>query len=118
MQGEVINQITVDPEITREALVALIACSLCHRHTFETRQHCDEHGALAIRQCGQNLATKIDAESAIRVRGEGEGMSATVGQMAPEFSLPGTTGPGLDLAKLRGKARAALFFYPADRTAG
>ncbi|HEX5990946.1 MAG TPA: hypothetical protein VFY70_00130 [Thermomicrobiales bacterium] len=45
-------------------------------------------------------------------------MSATVGEMAPEFSLLGTTGPGLDLAELRGKGRAALFFYPADRTAG
>jgi peroxiredoxin len=45
-------------------------------------------------------------------------MSATVGQMAPEFALRGTTGPGLDLAELRGKGRAALFFYPADRTAG
>ncbi len=41
-----------------------------------------------------------------------------VGDMAPEFSLPGTTGPGLDLAKIRGKERAALFFYPADRTSG
>ena len=45
-------------------------------------------------------------------------MPATVGEMAPQFSLPGTTGPGLDLAALRGKGRAALFFYPADRTAG
>ena len=45
-------------------------------------------------------------------------MAATVGDIAPEFSLPGTTGPGLDLAELRGKERAALFFYPADRTAG
>jgi len=60
----------------------------------------------------------IEAERAIRVRGEGKGMSATVGEMAPEFTLPGTTGPGLDLAELRGKGRAALFFYPADRTAG
>jgi hypothetical protein len=118
VQDEVINQITVDPEITREALVALNGMLPCHRHTFETRQHCDGHSALAIRQRGQNLATKIDAERAIRVRGEGEGMSVTVGEMAPEFSLRGTTGPGLDLAELRGKGRAALFFYPADRTAG
>jgi hypothetical protein len=95
-----------------------MACSPCHRHTFETRQHCDEHAALAICLRGQNLATKIDAERAIRVRGEGEGMSVTVGEMAPEFSLRGTTGPGLDLAELRGKGRAALFFYPADRTSG
>ena len=41
-----------------------------------------------------------------------------VGDMAPEFSLQGTTGPGLDLRELRGQGRAALFFYPADRTAG
>ena len=41
-----------------------------------------------------------------------------VGDTAPEFSLPGTTGPGLDLAKTRGKERVALFFYPADRTSG
>ncbi len=41
-----------------------------------------------------------------------------VGDMAPTFSLPGTTGPRLDLTELRGKARAALFFYPADRTSG
>jgi peroxiredoxin len=41
-----------------------------------------------------------------------------VGEMAPEFSLQGTTGPGLDLKALRGKKRVALFFYPADRTAG
>lgn len=41
-----------------------------------------------------------------------------VGDMAPEFSLPGTTGPGLDLPAARGKQRIALFFYPADRTPG
>lgn len=45
-------------------------------------------------------------------------MTATVGEMAPEFALPGTTGPGLDLAAIRGKQRAALFFYPVDRTPG
>ncbi|MBA2598989.1 MAG: redoxin domain-containing protein [Chloroflexia bacterium] len=44
--------------------------------------------------------------------------SANVGDMAPEFSLPGTIGPGLDLASIRGNSRAALFFYPADRTSG
>ena len=41
-----------------------------------------------------------------------------VGDMAPTFSLPGATGPGLELNELRDKGRAALFFYPADRTAG
>jgi peroxiredoxin len=47
-----------------------------------------------------------------------EGGTMNVGDMAPAFSLPGTTGPGLDLAELRGNGRAALFFYPADRTSG
>ncbi|MGH2615377.1 MAG: hypothetical protein ACRDJC_09070 [Thermomicrobiales bacterium] len=41
-----------------------------------------------------------------------------VGDVAPEFALPGTTGPGLDLNDIRGQSRAALFFYPGDRTAG
>jgi hypothetical protein len=45
-------------------------------------------------------------------------MTATTGEMAPAFSLPGTAGPGLDLAARRGQGRAALFFYPMDRTAG
>ena len=51
------------------------------------------------------------------VKGEME-MTVNVGDVAPAFSLAGTTGPGLDLAEIRGKSRAALFFYPADRTAG
>lgn len=41
-----------------------------------------------------------------------------VGDAAPPFALAGTTGPGLDLAAIRGRSRAALFFYPADRTSG
>ena len=47
-----------------------------------------------------------------------EGVTVQIGDMAPEFSLKGPTGPGLDLKELRGKGRAALFFYPADRTPG
>jgi peroxiredoxin Q/BCP len=45
-------------------------------------------------------------------------MTVEVGDMAPAFSLPGTRGQGLDLAEIRGKSRAALFFYPGDRTPG
>ncbi|MFN8662709.1 MAG: hypothetical protein U0075_12500 [Thermomicrobiales bacterium] len=41
-----------------------------------------------------------------------------VGTEAPVFSIPGTVGPGLDVAGIRGKQRAALFFYPKDRTSG
>ncbi len=40
------------------------------------------------------------------------------GTPAPIFSLSGATGPGLDLAGIRGTQRAALFFYPKDRTSG
>ena len=40
------------------------------------------------------------------------------GTLAPIFSIPGTSGPGLDLAAIRGARRAALFFYPKDRTSG
>ena len=41
-----------------------------------------------------------------------------VGEMAPTFRLAGTTGPGLDLAAIRGQHRALLVFYPKDRTSG
>lgn len=41
-----------------------------------------------------------------------------VGTEAPAFSIPGTNGPGLDLTNIRGQQRAALFFYPKDRTSG
>ncbi len=41
-----------------------------------------------------------------------------VGDMAPTFSLRGTTGEGLDLADIRGQQRAVLIFYPKDRTSG
>lgn len=44
--------------------------------------------------------------------------SVGLGDAAPAFSLKGTTGPGLDLGTIRGKSRAALFFYPADGTSG
>ena len=43
---------------------------------------------------------------------------AEVGDVAPAFNLPGTTGEGLNLADIRGKRRAVLVFYPKDRTSG
>lgn len=87
-----------------------------HQGPFISNEKAQNDPSLGRR--GQNLATMSDVYRAADVSVEGEGMSATVGEMAPEFSLLGTTGPGLDLAKLHGKGRAALFFYPADRTAG
>lgn len=47
-----------------------------------------------------------------------KGKSANVGDMAPDVSLKGTFGPGLNLAGLRGKKRAVLIFYPQDCTSG
>jgi len=44
--------------------------------------------------------------------------SANVGDVAPDFTMSGTTGPGLHLADLKGKKRAVLFFYPQDCTSG
>jgi peroxiredoxin Q/BCP len=44
--------------------------------------------------------------------------SANVGDDAPDFTMTGTTGPGLHLADLRGNKRAVLFFYPQDCTSG
>ncbi len=41
-----------------------------------------------------------------------------VGEMAPDFTLQGTTGNQVRLSDLRGKRRALLIFYPKDRTTG
>ena len=40
------------------------------------------------------------------------------GEIAPDFTLKGTTGEGLHLADLRGTSRALLLFYPKDKTSG
>ena len=47
-----------------------------------------------------------------------KGAAANVGDDAPDFTMTGTTGPGLTLSELRGKKRAVLFFYPKDCTSG
>jgi peroxiredoxin Q/BCP len=44
--------------------------------------------------------------------------AANMGDVAPDFEMTGTTGPGLKLSELRGKKRAVLFFYPQDCTSG
>jgi peroxiredoxin len=44
--------------------------------------------------------------------------AANVGDVAPEFSMTGTTGPGLTLSELRGSRRVLLIFYPQDCTSG
>ena len=44
-------------------------------------------------------------------------MTVTIGQAAPEFSLPDTDGKQISLADLKGK-NAVLYFYPKDDTPG
>ncbi len=41
-----------------------------------------------------------------------------VGQRAPAFNLPSTTGRDISLAQYRGKKTVVLYFYPKDETAG
>lgn len=44
--------------------------------------------------------------------------AAQVGQPAPEFSLPASTGGEISLADFRGKQHVVLYFYPKDLTPG
>jgi peroxiredoxin Q/BCP len=41
-----------------------------------------------------------------------------VGEAAPEFNLPSTTGEMVSLADFRGKQEVVLYFYPKDDTRG
>jgi peroxiredoxin Q/BCP len=50
--------------------------------------------------------------------GKGMGnMALKLGDIAPEFDLPSTTGRNISLASLRGK-KVVLYFYPKDQTPG
>ena len=41
----------------------------------------------------------------------GDGMALKVGDKAPEFTLPSTTGEKISLSQFRGKKPVVLFFY-------
>ncbi len=41
-----------------------------------------------------------------------------VGDVAPDFTLEGSSGETVSLASLKGRQRAVLFFYPRDFTSG
>ena len=43
--------------------------------------------------------------------------SLEVGDLAPDFTLPSSTGTMVSLADYRGKSEVVLFFYPKDDTA-
>ena len=44
-------------------------------------------------------------------------MSPTTGEMAPDFSLPASTGETISLSGLRGR-KVVIYFYPRDDTPG
>jgi peroxiredoxin Q/BCP len=44
--------------------------------------------------------------------------SPAVGQVAPAFDLPSTSGKAISLAQYRGKKTVVLYFYPKDETPG
>jgi peroxiredoxin Q/BCP len=45
-------------------------------------------------------------------------MTVSVGEKAPDFSLPGSDGSTVKLSALRDKGPAVLVFYCADNTPG
>jgi thioredoxin-dependent peroxiredoxin len=47
-----------------------------------------------------------------------EPVAVRVGDPAPEFELPSSTGPTVRLSDYRGKSEVVLFFYPKDNTPG
>lgn len=44
-------------------------------------------------------------------------MSLNIGNQAPDFNLPSTTGNNISLSDLKGK-KVVLYFYPKDNTSG
>jgi thioredoxin-dependent peroxiredoxin len=44
--------------------------------------------------------------------------SATIGDTAPDFTLPSHTGESVQLSDYRGKKVVVLYFYPKDNTPG
>lgn len=45
-------------------------------------------------------------------------MSLSVGDQAPDFTLPGTSGSEVSLSSFRGNQNVVLVFYTADSTSG
>ena len=45
-------------------------------------------------------------------------MSVSIGDMAPDFTLPGTTNTEITLSHFRGKQHVVMVFYTADSTGG
>ncbi len=56
--------------------------------------------------------------TAVTASSPAPGALPAVGQMAPAFSLPATSGGNVSLAQFRGKKTVVLYFYPKDETPG
>ena len=55
---------------------------------------------------------------AVLVSAEGEAVKLKVGDEAPAFSLPASTGKTISLAEFKGKKKVVLAFYPKAFTGG
>jgi len=55
---------------------------------------------------------------ALLVPAEGETMKLKVGDEAPAFSLPASTGKTITLAEFKGRKKVVLAFYPKAFTGG
>jgi len=49
--------------------------------------------------------------AALLIFSAGDGMALKVGDKAPDFTLPSTTGEKISLSQFRGKKPVVLFFY-------
>ena len=58
-----------------------------------------------------NMFMIVLASVALLFFNAGDGMALKVGDKAPEFTLPSTTGEKISLSQFRGKKPVVLFFY-------
>lgn len=65
---------------------------------------------MRMRQC-INMVMIVLVSAALLIFSAGDGMALKVGDKAPDFTLPSTTGEKISLSQFRGKKPVVLFFY-------
>jgi len=65
---------------------------------------------MRMRQC-INMGMIVLVSAALLIFSAGDGMALKVGDKAPDFTLPSTTGEKISLSQFRGKKPVVLFFY-------